>query len=157
MKNIAIIRLGGKPKCNGCEKCKEETAKAEESKKISETLGKELREELDKVVHELAVRAALDEIRKELPNTVDEMMQLITQRVLDDTKQRISYRFTGKGKDASTPYLTIYFADANELLKVDGKGTMEVTVENLQTVLLEIMKADFEALEADKEDSNDDE
>lgn len=158
MKKITTIRLDGKSECNGCEKCKEETAKVEESEKIGETIGEQLEKEIDKIVHDMAVQAALNETKKELPNTVGGMVRLITQRALDDTKQEITFYLGGKNGSTSTPPLfSICLINAGEFIKVNGTSSIEATVENLQTAFFEVMRADFEAFETRKEATDDDE
>lgn len=97
-------------------------------------------------IKEALKKTALEEIRKQLPATVEGMASLFVSRLMDKSKRPILFDLSSVFANVSVPYFGVSIRENGVPSPVRlGDDTLpDLTVENLQEMFMKLMEIDYE-------------
>ena len=89
---------------------------------------------------------AFEEIRKQLPTTMEGMVALFVLRLLDKSKKPVFFNLSPAFENIGAPYFAVSIRENGVTSAVSlGDYTFpDLTVENLQEMFMKLMEIDFE-------------
>lgn len=89
---------------------------------------------------------AFEEIRKQLPTTVESMVALFVLRLMDRSKKPVFFNLSPAFENIGAPYFGVSIRENGVTSAVSlGDYTFpDLTVENLQEMFMKLMEIDFE-------------
>lgn len=105
-------------------------------------------------IKETLKKTTLEEIRKQLPTTLEGMTSLFVARLMDKSKKPVFFNLSSAFADISTPYFGVSIRENGvpSSVRLDDNTLPDLTVENLQEMFMKLMEIDYE--DARKEAQN---
>ncbi len=97
-------------------------------------------------IKEALKKTAFEEIRKQLPATVEGMTSLFVARLMDKSKRPVFFDLSSAFANISAPYFGVSIRENGVPSPVRlGDNTLpDLTVENLQEMFMKLMEIDYE-------------
>ncbi len=100
-------------------------------------------------------KTAFEEMRKQLPDTVQGMTSLFVTRLMDKSKRPIFFDLSSAFADISAPFFGVSIREDCTPVSVHlGDATLpDLTVENLQEMFMKLMEIDYEDMEKETQNA----
>lgn len=100
-------------------------------------------------------KTAFEEMRKQLPDTVQGMTSLFVTRLMDKSKRPIFFDLSSAFASISAPFFGVSIRENGAPMSVHlGDATLpDLTVENLQEMFMKLMEIDYEDMEKEAQNA----
>lgn len=97
-------------------------------------------------IKEAMKTTAFEEIRKQLPTTVESMVALFVLRLMDRSKRPVFFNLSPAFENIGAPYFAVSIREngVTSLVRLGDDTLPDLTVENLQEMFMKLIEIDWE-------------